>query len=85
MNDTGEPEAPLHLEMPAPHVLPPTLTPDEISAYEALRTDAVWVESAGNWSSFRGPKAAEALNGLVTNDVASLKDRKSTRLNSSHG
>ncbi len=73
MNDTGEPKAPLHVETGAPLLLPPTLTRDEISEYEALRADAVWVESAGNWSSFRGPKAAEALNGLVTNDVASLK------------
>lgn len=73
MNETSEPMAPLGVEPRPPLLLPPTLTRDETSAYEALRTDAVWFESSGDWSSFRGPKAAEALNGLVTNDVAALK------------
>jgi len=73
MNETSEPKAPADVETRAPLVLPPALTRDEVRAYEALRTDAVWFESAGKWSSFRGPKAAEALNGLVTNDVVLLK------------
>lgn len=73
MNQTSEQTAPLNLELRPPLLLPPTLTRDEIAAYEALRSDAVWFESAGHWSSFRGPKAAEALNGLVTNDVGALK------------
>ena len=51
---------------------PSMLSPDEIAAYQALRSDAVWGEAQGSWSSFRGAKAADALNGLVTNDVASL-------------
>lgn len=54
-------------------IQPLPLTPEDIVAYGALRTDAVWFESAGAWSSFRGPKAAEALNGLVTNDVSALR------------
>ena len=58
--------------MTAISVLPPVLTPEELTAYAALRTDAVWFESPGQWSAFRGDKAANALNGLVTNDVASL-------------
>ena len=37
-----------------------------------LRTNAVWFELPTCWSAFRGEKAADALNGLVTNDVASL-------------
>lgn len=53
--------------------LPPVLSDDEVAAYNAVRTDAVWFDFAGRWSSFRGEKAAEALNGLVTNDVASLR------------
>jgi tRNA-modifying protein YgfZ len=57
-----------------PRVLtpPPTLSVEEVASYAALRTDAVWWDSAIHWSSFRGVKAAEALNGLVTNDVAAL-------------
>lgn len=53
-------------------IAPPELTADELAMYAALSTDAVWWESQGAWCSFRGEKAAEALNGLVTNDVASL-------------
>jgi folate-binding protein YgfZ len=41
-------------------------------AYPMLRTNAVWFEPALCWSAFRGDKAADALNGLVTNDVGSL-------------
>lgn len=52
---------------------PPILTPDEIDAYAALRTDAVWWEAQGHWSSFRGDKAVDALNGLITNDVSTLE------------
>lgn len=52
---------------------PTPLTGDEARAYATLRTDAVWWEAAIHWIAFRGPKAAEALNGLVTNDVAALQ------------
>jgi folate-binding protein YgfZ len=50
-------------------VYPTPLTAADIEAYDELRRDAAWFESAGRWSSVQGPKAAEALNGLVTNDV----------------
>jgi folate-binding protein YgfZ len=53
-------------------VLPAPLTADEATSYAALGTDAVWWESHGDWSSFRGEKAADALNGLITNDVSAL-------------
>lgn len=59
-------------ESPRVLTLPPTLSAEEIASYAALRTDAVWWDSAVHWSSFRGAKAADALNGLVTNDVAAL-------------
>jgi folate-binding protein YgfZ len=55
-------------------ILPPVLSTEERAMYAALSTDAVWWESQGNWCSMQGPKAAEALNGLVTNDVAALAD-----------
>jgi tRNA-modifying protein YgfZ len=51
---------------------PAVLTADEVASYDALSTDAVWWESQGNWCSFRGDKAADALNGLITNDVSTL-------------
>ncbi|MCC6242394.1 MAG: aminomethyl transferase family protein [Gemmatimonadaceae bacterium] len=58
---------------PTPLLAPTPLTSDEARAYATLRTDAVWWEAAINWIAFRGPKAADALNGLVTNDVAALQ------------
>ncbi len=48
------------------------LSANERVAYAALRSSAVWFESPGHWSAFRGDKAVSALNGLVTNDVAAL-------------
>jgi folate-binding protein YgfZ len=57
-----------------PPVMPPQLTASELESYAALGTDAVWFESAGYWSAVRGPKAIDALNGLVTNDVSALRD-----------
>ncbi|MBL0169296.1 MAG: folate-binding protein YgfZ [Gemmatimonadaceae bacterium] len=48
------------------------LSNSELAAYAALRTQAVWFSSPGVWSAFRGAKAVDALNGLVTNDVAML-------------
>ncbi len=56
----------------APLVAAAPLGEDDLAAYNALRTDAVWWDSTIHWSSFRGEKAADALNGLVTNDVAAL-------------
>lgn len=54
------------LEFPAP------LNASERAAYEALGDNSAWMPSLLKWCRFRGPKAAEALNGLVTNDVATL-------------
>ncbi len=57
-----------------PALVPPSpLTPEEATSYYQLRSGAAWFEAAGHWSSFRGPKAAEALNGLITNDVSTLR------------
>jgi folate-binding protein YgfZ len=54
-------------------VYPEPLIGSDIEAYHDLTRESAWFESAGQWSTFRGPKAADALNGLVTNDVAQLK------------
>lgn len=72
MHDAKVESTPPLLDERAPLVLPSVLSDAERHAYAALRTDAVWFESVGHWSSFRGPKAADALNGLVTNDVSAL-------------
>ena len=62
---------------PAP-VAPALVYPEPLSAHDAeayldLRRESAWFEWAGQWSTFRGPKAVEALNGLVTNDVSQLR------------
>ena len=49
------------------------LNRDDLVAYDALRAAAACFESTDHWISFRGDKAADALNGLVTNDVAALQ------------
>ncbi len=51
---------------------PLPLAPHDLAAYGALTSGTVWFESGLVWSSFRGPKAVDALNGLITNDVAAL-------------
>jgi len=53
-------------------VAPVPLASEDVAAYHLLQREAVWFESQGRWSSVRGPKAVEALNGLVTNDVSQL-------------
>ena len=50
------------------------LTPDEQTAYQALRQSAAVAEIPVHWSQATGPQVFSALNGLVTNDVASLAD-----------
>lgn len=50
------------------------LTPDEQQAYEALRQAAAVADLPVHWSRASGPQVFAALNGLVTNDVASLRD-----------
>jgi folate-binding protein YgfZ len=60
-------------DTPAPAlVYPASLSPDDVEAYHALRRDAVWFDGELHWSSIEGPKAIDALNGLVTNDVSQL-------------
>lgn len=60
-------------DAPAPTlVYPAPLSSDDVEAYHALRRDAVWFEGELHWSSIEGPKAVDALNGLVTNDVSQL-------------
>lgn len=54
-------------------VYPEPLSDDEASAYFDLRRESAWIESTEMWSTCHGPKAAEALNGLVTNDVTQLR------------
>ncbi|WP_396203894.1 YgfZ/GcvT domain-containing protein [Gemmatimonas sp.] len=51
---------------------PLPLSPDDVESYRDLRREAVWIESMSHWSSIHGPKAVDALNGLVTNDVSQL-------------
>ncbi|WP_353269452.1 glycine cleavage T C-terminal barrel domain-containing protein [Gemmatimonas sp.] len=53
-------------------VYPEPLLGDDVEAYLDLRRDAAWFEAMNHWSSVQGPKAMDALNGLVTNDVSQL-------------
>jgi folate-binding protein YgfZ len=55
-----------------PLVYPEPLTAYDMEAYHDFRRDATWFDAMIHWSSIEGPKAAEALNGLVTNDVSQL-------------
>jgi len=59
---------------PVPPVLvwPEPLGADDIEAYRDLHRDVAWFEARNHWSSVQGPKAMEALNGLVTNDVSQI-------------
>ena len=56
------------------HVISPLASPVPVEqAYTALREGALLVDlSQGSRGVFHGPKAASVLNGLVTNEVASL-------------
>lgn len=56
----------------APLLFPEPLSEADVAAYHELRRTAAWFESKGRWTSVKGPKAAEALNGLVTNDVLTV-------------
>ena len=60
--------------VPVPPALayPAPLSASDTAAYLELQRGSAWFESADQWSTFRGPKAADALNGLVTNEVTSL-------------
>ena len=45
----------------------------DAESYQALRTGACWFDSPIRWSRFVGPKSIDVLNGLITNDVATLR------------
>ena len=45
----------------------------DADAYRALRTGAAWFESPVRWMRFQGARSADVLNGLVTNDVATMR------------
>ena len=65
-SDSSASAAPLALVYPEP------LSAADAEAYLDLRRDAAWFEAMNHWSSIEGPKAVDALNGLVTNDVSQL-------------
>ncbi len=73
MSDSTDAGQTAQIETPPASMSPSPLTPNETASYHMLRAGAVWFESAGHWSSFRGPKASDALNGLITNDVSTLR------------
>lgn len=72
MSDLPSPTPATEPAPPPALVYPTPLGPDDVEAYHDLRRDAAWFEAENHWSSVSGPKAAEALNGLVTNDVSTL-------------
>ncbi len=49
-----------------------TLSDADLAAYDTLRSGALMFASSDRWISLVGDKAAEALNGLITNDVTAL-------------
>ncbi|MEO7520985.1 MAG: hypothetical protein ABIW79_04140, partial [Gemmatimonas sp.] len=49
------------------------LSETDARAYAAIGTTVAWFESPLRWTRFHGAKSAEVLNGLVTNDVATLQ------------
>lgn len=69
---TGAPATPASPTPPPALVYSEPLSTEEVEAYLDLRRDAAWFEAMIHWSSVEGPKAVEALNGLVTNDVSQL-------------
>lgn len=58
--------------VPPALVWPEPLSADDIEAYGDLHRDVAWFEARNHWSSVQGPKAMDALNGLVTNDVSQI-------------
>lgn len=72
MSDLAPGTTPLEPAAPPALVYPSPLGAEDMEAYLDLRRDAAWFEAENAWTSVRGEKAAEALNGLVTNDVSQL-------------
>jgi len=49
------------------------LSESDARAYAAIGTGVAWFDVPLRWTRFQGAKSAEVLNGLVTNDVATLR------------
>lgn len=49
-----------------------SLHDSDLALYHTLETGAVWFPRPLRWTSIRGAKATDALNGLITNDVGTL-------------
>lgn len=49
-----------------------SLHDSDLALYHTLETGAVWFPRPLRWTSMRGAKATDALNGLITNDVSTL-------------
>jgi tRNA-modifying protein YgfZ len=49
------------------------LSETDARAYAAIGVSVAWFDAPLRWTRFHGAKSAEVLNGLVTNDVATLR------------
>lgn len=66
-----EPIIDTHMQPAAPVVL----DANGVRTWHAMRETLAWFELRDmHWTSFEGDKAVDALNGLLTNDVASLQN-----------
>ncbi|HEY0931423.1 MAG TPA: hypothetical protein VGE27_15990 [Gemmatimonas sp.] len=61
-------------DAPESFAAPAPLTAEQQRHYDALRAGVTWFTHPGRWSRIHGPKATDALNGLVTNDVSLLAE-----------
>lgn len=53
---------------------PVVLSSHDRAVYASMSATGVWWDVPGHWTSLRGEKAIDALNGLITNDVTALAD-----------
>ena len=70
-------DAALSSDTPTVFDLPVTLSDADHHAYRTRETGTVLFQWPDRWISFRGDKAVDALNGLVTNDVGTLRPGES--------
>jgi folate-binding protein YgfZ len=49
------------------------LSESDARAYAAIGTTVAWFDAPQRWTRFQGAKSADVLNGLITNDVATLR------------
>lgn len=49
------------------------LSESDARAYAAIGTTVAWFDAPLRWMRFQGEKSSDVLNGLVTNDVATLR------------